>query len=133
MKLSDAIATGRVLLPESEWNSATYWGCALAIGLVGAGQQPEAKSSLAWREAAVATWPWLEDRYADPCPLYDDRCDSAINIISGMFIDVRDSRSMTLDQLVDWIAANEPSEPQPEAAFEKAEADYLERPVGEQR
>src|ERR1700683_955652 len=130
MRLSDAIMTGSVVIEKTDWT--TYCCCTLAIALLGVWQKPcepvvEREThpfewdfefhhvSSIWKDAACREWPWIRKSFKIPQDLVGAVFTSnlysifAIDIISVMFRRVADGK-ITLEQLVDWVRANEPEE-----------------------
>jgi len=118
MRLSDAIALGCSVIEKTDPGS--YCGCALAMALIAAGREPmkaEFGSGLwgkfandNWEQAAWTEWPWILEEFDEP-DWWENRLgvNTGEQIISSMFFDVHD-KSMSLEQLIDWVRSVEPSE-----------------------
>jgi hypothetical protein len=110
MRLSDAIALGRVLINEpSPFN---YCHCAIGMALASTLGCEVPDNNSAYR-LAMLQWPWLMKKfevpefsgfYFMPGLLYP-----AEAIISDGFFEVSAGR-LTLERLIDWVRANEPTE-----------------------
>jgi|SRR5579859_2946818 len=127
MKLSTAIALGRVLLPQSEWNGGSYCRCALAMGQMAIGRTFERRDECIALRAHYTTWPWIQEQFTVPACLLEraltfgltsSGTEPAQRIISLLFILV-EKNDITLDQLIDWVKSVEPQE-QVEAVGEQA-------------
>lgn len=106
MRLSDAIAMGRVTVEEMQ--AADITKCALGMACNAVGLDP--KMTGEDYEGVKAVWPWLSTIVTAPngAPNY------AITIIWRLFDGRVMAGRMTLDQLIDWVRSVEPSEPEPQ-------------------
>ena len=116
MRLSDAIAMGRVLViprPEVILIDREH-GCALGMGLAGSGflaTDFDIRGTKPY-EALVKNWPWLESEAGSvPCQCGFLGRTWHFDVIGHIFDShvVGDGR-WTLDQLIDWIRSVEPAE-----------------------
>lgn len=108
MRLSDAIALGRVLMPKMK--RGTLEGCALGMGLLAVGRSTFSECAYDGENyvGLLQEWPWLsaelssmDDRYKTTMPFF----------LGGMFDeDVMNNKSMTLDQFIDYVRSIEPNE-----------------------
>lgn len=125
MKLSDAIATGRVIVSPTRgfFLYSDNRGCALGMAAVASGlakrfhlnRQTDAED---WQKALCYEWPWLDSRLPVPPWLttYEDYLPDgfarALEIIAHTFDRYKE---ISLDQLIDWIRSVEPQEPETES------------------
>ena len=118
MRLSDAIALGRVLVEKP--NHFNYCGCALGMGLSSTGNEPcladvetdhgRSQASKLWFDAQLKEWPWLGDFMLPPENLGYGWPMKVYAIISYLFTNSQHGEG-TLDQLIDWVRSVEPAEP----------------------
>lgn len=124
MRLSEAIATGRMLVHAVPGVVLSYDGlngCALGMGYIANGGQIDFTVGIGL-ETPMRTWPWLAESHALPC-----RCNISCGLtnaqiiahlfdyhIMGCEIGLSQGEGVeqdwTLDQLIDWIASVEPAE-----------------------
>jgi len=124
MRLSDAIATGRVIvMPARQMYGNGVRGCALGMAAKAAGLSftvPGHPIS----ELISKEWPWMAmPRYLPPCDCRPDRRpdSDAHSLITHIFdAHVYHFGDWTLDQLIDWVRSVEPAEPD-EVAVEATE------------
>lgn len=116
MKLSSAIATGRVLvMPASgaEWRNDGS-GCARGMALEGAGigRIESCGGGENWLRFC-GTWPWTRlPANASPCGCVCSYGVTYCHYIAHIFDDhIIHKGDWTLDRLIDWIASVEPAEP----------------------
>jgi hypothetical protein len=107
MRLSDAIALGRVLIEKPDGSSY----CSCALGMANAaieGKELEGAADSFY--SAYARWPFISKRVAHI--EYSSKSERSIEqIISKWFIDTRLSGTgKTLDGLIDWVRSVEPFE-----------------------
>ena len=120
MQLSEAIALGRTLVRPTYWTFLTPCmaeGCAIGMGLAAIGYTWEWKHPPSVQ--AEKEWPWLMDRHPETGNTYRSH-------ISVKFYEVGQGR-LTLDQLIDWVRANEPKELLAESRSEAAETVVVEK------
>lgn len=121
MRLSDAIATGRVLVDQLK--VADLRGCALGMALLATGNS----TGLCNYDKIKEMWPWLStsDYHCTDCK---SSCiwDRAFGITIYRAFDqhVMMDKTMTLDQLIDWVRSIEPV-PQEELAREEENKDLV--------
>lgn len=133
MRLSDAIATGRVLVEHKGGNIA---GCAIGMALASGGGADYMFQGLG------DMWHWTIQAVVDrPC----GNCGGFFNNDDGMMVmhgagfsgalahmfdvHVMQEKDWTLDQLIDWVRSVEPNEPTIEETateFVEASAEVLE-------
>jgi len=101
MRLSDAMATGRVIQTPGNWMS--YKECAIGVGMAGIGIAYEDRHS----KLAVKEWPWLEmndpDYLGGEFPYKD--------VIGHFYAEVTHG-VRTFDQVIDYVRSVEPVEPE---------------------
>lgn len=108
MRLSDAIATGRVLLKpvRSSLFSGEDYGCALGMALMSAGTRNVIKLK--------SLWPILGESFEIPCLCFKVRTVPMDLIVTHIFDNhVFLREDWTLDQLIDWVRSVEPAEEEP--------------------
>lgn len=143
MRLSDAIALGRVLTTRTD--SRNYCGCALSMGLRGAGRDKgliepvafgtmeAAHASAKWHLAEKNVWPWITQPMRVPedvvrCQCFGDEVSAAYNIISDMFRMVEQG-TYSLEKLIDWVRSVEPEpEPTEKVAIQEASVEVCDEP-----
>lgn len=122
MRLSEAIALGRVMV--NELKAKDLHGCAL-------GMAANAVGISRCYCAIEAAWPWLKLPAPGPncCNHVPTTARDSMSYIWHLFDShVMRLRDWTLDQLIDWVRANEPEEtpqieqPQTESPVEVAAA-----------
>jgi hypothetical protein len=109
MRLSDAIAVGRVLIQHP--SADNYCNCALGMGLAAVGKcKPHPR--LAY-DAIMREWPWLGEGVKSPdwMKRYGYETMQAEFTISHAY-DMVQFGVLTLDQLIDWVRSVEPAEPE---------------------
>lgn len=116
MRLSDAIATGRVMGVHLDPNN--FCGCAIALGLEAVGKRDRHSSSANFSTAKLE-WPWLDACFDHPLIHIQD---TGVGIVSDLFWEVYNG-DRTLDELIDWVRSVEPPEETPvvEAVTPQAE------------
>jgi len=109
MRLSDAIATGRVLVPQLEQGEMR--GCALGMALLAVGRNA-AEIHLLGYEYVVETWPWLKSApaHCSSCEYWNTTMHGAAKVWLPFDTHVMSDKTMTLDQLIDWVRSIEPQE-----------------------
>lgn len=110
MRLSDAIAMGRTLACPFKGGSSRHDakpgdGCVLDMAVLAV--RGEGDWHEAWR-----IWPWLNTMCLASAPNQweDAESDYFWEIIRHFDRDVMAQRTMTLDQLIDWVRSVEPAE-----------------------
>jgi hypothetical protein len=103
MRLSDAIAVGRTLVSRCVAGGSTSYrakpgdGCVLDMAALAVGLRY-------WKDVGEV-WPWVLD--PDPANPTGDYREA---IYSRFDCEVMGEKSLTLDQLIDWIRSVEPNE-----------------------
>lgn len=131
MRLSEAIATGRVLvLPSSgsEWFQDGS-GCARGMALEAVGKRLEVTRGQENWKRFLAEWPWTAELHTKkPCDcIFPFSFGSASEatvcgwIVHLFDLHVANTEDWTLDQLIDWVRSVEPAEPAPAESEAKAE------------
>lgn len=103
MRLSDAIAMGRLLVKPSLICDENH-GCVLHMGL-------RAISSTARFSAAFMEWRWLLNPVEAPCQCERQQGSAQLEIIHLFDRHVMLQGDWTLEQLIDYVRSIEPSEP----------------------
>lgn len=119
MRLSEAIALGRVLLAPYRGYLLIPGarGCALGMACLGAGVHIEAKIDTDQEnvDALVTEWPWL----INDCPHICPSCGQGGNVGDSYFYAISHifdnhvanlNPDLSLDQLIDWVRSVEPDE-----------------------
>src|SRR6266404_2334097 len=110
MKLSEAMALGRVLLkPKAKFLiDGEGSGCALGMALTAIGVKIEKPCFI---EEPEKQWPWLKKscNYPCSCGLHSFYTE-AIAHVFDFHVMSKWSSPWTLDQLIDWIKSVEPAE-----------------------
>lgn len=122
MRLSEAIAMGRVLVDRME--VAALHGCALGMALKAVG----GITTIEGYERVRREWPWVmtAQYHCQNCATEDKFKFSGSVIYRAFDQHVMTDKTMTLDQLIDWVRSVEPEEPAVEAlapmtSFEEAQ------------
>ena len=106
MRLSDAIALGRVLITKPD--PFSFCGCAIGMGIAAVCGEP-AKMNVEALEFALKEWPWL-----------GSKCEAEGGWSYEVYISNKFARvcegMMTLDELIDWVRSIEPQEQVAETA-----------------
>lgn len=116
MRLSEAIALGRVLLTPIPGNyfSGDNSGCALGMGLAGVGCK--SRDTAVIEKDLDKHWSWMNNRIPSlPCGCVSTNFDIATNIVHLFDEHVCGNKDWTLDQLIDWVRSVEPAEPEIES------------------
>jgi len=119
MRLSEAIALGRVLITKPD--PGNYCGCAIAMALAAKGMQFEFSHDA--YDAATREWPWITEKLKHNYPLNFTyiqlpALQTYEAVISRAFSQVI-FKNATMEQLIDWVRSVEPAEE--EAAVSKRE------------
>ena len=102
MRLSEAIALGRVTIEKPE--AGNFSTCAMGMAANAVGMVHDYK-------AVLQRWPWLWRDTLCPVNWCCEEPTSAIHSLTHQFdYFVMLTKSMTLDQLIDWVRSVEPSE-----------------------
>jgi hypothetical protein len=107
MRLSDAIATGRVLIKDLK--PATLKGCVIGMACMGVGTEALLKAvQIESYYEIYHYWPWLRNATLSPV---DDGVHDGMEVIYSIFdFHVMRKGDWTLDQLIDWVRSIEPDE-----------------------
>lgn len=105
MRLSDAIALGRMLEPM---DMGDFQHCALGVGLAAVGVPVCDRLTT----EMYLRWPWLlENATQAPFGLQGQvECSNWLRMISYSAIYTTHNKKYTLDQLIDWVRSVEPAE-----------------------
>lgn len=135
MRLSDAIATGRVLvkpLAGVVLRDNKEEGCAIGMALVACGKQELAHSY----DGLGQAWPWTTNRLDPiclPCGCGKISAISDCNVIGSAIAHLfdfhiadRGRARWTLDQLIDWVRSVEPAESEQTASQPASEPSFIE-------
>lgn len=125
MLLSDAIATGRVTMDTIAGGRLQTCVLGMALNAVGRSyySEPDGYSQLCYE------WPWLHEKgFCPACgedqgKMGDDYCHA---IWHQFDYSVMAKGTMTLDQLIDWVRANEPPDAAADAAAPEAAPSEVE-------
>ncbi len=108
MKLSEAMALGRVLLkPKAMFLTD---GCALGMALTAIGVKIEKPCFI---EEPTIQWPWLKKFCNRPCScggLYFSYTQAIAHVFDCHVMSKMWNQQWTMDQLIDWIKSVEPAE-----------------------
>ena len=134
MRLSDAIATGRVaVIPRGGmFLFGDGSGCALGMAGVAAGLLSLNRiAGCGEIDKFFRQWPWTRDlRFVPPCRCYGyERELGACQIIGHTFDEHVITRDWTLDQLIDWVRSVEPAEPESAIAESLQSTELVEKHV----
>ena len=138
MKLSNAMATGRVLLrARAGIFVAGSSGCALGMAYKASGLTAQDKIVGYTMNDCHHAWPWTRQSLKTvpcTCGVEDYNLGQAITHLFDVHVmdaAVRNVKAWTLDQLIDWVRSVEPAEDAPESdgalAARDAELEQLER------
>jgi hypothetical protein len=126
MRLSDAIATGRVTIEKLE--AGLLKSCVLGMALNAIGRSDATDESVPCKVSGYAviqaTWPWTSTRIRHP--LWG-HYEYAYALIYQLFDDFVMKRRMTLDELIDWVRSVEPAEPEPAVAESLQSTELVEK------
>ncbi len=114
MKLSEAMALGRVLLkPKAMFlTDGEGSGCALGMALTAIGVKIEKPSFI---EEPEKQWPWLKKSCNCPCSCggsYVSYTAAIAHVFDFHVMSKMWNQQWTMDQLIDWIKSVEPKEPE---------------------
>jgi len=118
MKLSEAIFLGSKLGPQC-FGVLRIDDATCAVGAAGVAMGNRSKD--AW--TILASWPWTTVTTEIKCPECEDIC----FLVGGLITHLNDTHSWTREQIADWVATVEPSEPETQGeqtdveAFERAQ------------
>lgn len=119
MKMSDAIATGRVLIkPKRGTIGDGLEGCALGMAEAAVfGDWGLGRESYQREDELAQEWPFMNKKTSYPCGcIWTINPVEVIAVIVHIFDDhvmrANNNENWTLDQLIDWVRSVEPAETQ---------------------
>lgn len=112
MKFSDAILAGSVLVPEIKHGDINACALGMAADAVGIPRTDQREGNMPRYNAIYKQWPWLLTA-GENCPKCGVRHWESEVIFHVFDRHVMGDRSMTLEQLVDYVRTIEPAEEVP--------------------